>query len=73
MSDALNLRAQITRIDRSIAETEKLQEEIRKFVAEQNKLAAEARKIGRDYWLAPAGIVIAALSSLGALIAVLVK
>ena len=42
----MNLREQLVRIDRAIAETRKLQQESDKF-------AAETRKIGREYWLAP--------------------
>lgn len=50
----LGLREQIARIDRDLAESAKLREEIRKFTAEQHKLDAEARKLDRDRWLAPA-------------------
>ena len=44
--DRLNVREQITRIDRSIDEAAKLR-------AEQGKLIAEGRKLDRDRWLAP--------------------
>ena len=53
----LNLREQITRIDRSIAETEKLQAETRKFVS-------ESRKLDRDRWLAPALAIVSAIGGL---------
>ena len=47
MSDAasppLDLREQIARIDRAIAETAK-------YVAEQRKLEAEARRFDRNQW-----------------------
>lgn len=42
----LDLREQIVRIDRAIAETHKLQ-------AESDKFHAETLKLGRDRWLAP--------------------
>jgi len=41
-----DLREQLVRIDRAIAETQKLQEEAFKF-------AAETRKLSREYVLAP--------------------
>jgi hypothetical protein len=45
MGDAAEFdhREQLTRIDRSIAETEKLQEEARKFAAETRRLSREDR------------------------------
>jgi hypothetical protein len=49
----LDLRAEIARIDRDRAESEKLRQETEKFVAEQRKLIAEGRKFERDRWLAP--------------------
>lgn len=49
----LDLREQVARIDRAIAETHKLQAESDKFGSEQRKLAAEAAKLHRDRWLAP--------------------
>lgn len=49
----IDLRAEIARIDRDRAEAAKLQEEVRKFAAEQHKLMAEAQKLDRDRWLAP--------------------
>ena len=44
-----NLRAEIARLDRDRAETQKLSEETRKYVAEAHKLDAEARKLDREY------------------------
>jgi hypothetical protein len=44
----LNFREQIARIDGSIAESAKLQEETRKFVAEGAKLQAELSKLERE-------------------------
>jgi len=44
--DQLNLRAEIARIDRDRAESEK-------FIAEQRKLISESRELDRDRWLAP--------------------
>lgn len=47
MSDApLDLREQITRIDRAI-------DEAAKFRAETTKLNAEAAKFNRDWWVIP--------------------
>lgn len=54
MSEALNERALLARIDRDLAESAKLRSETEKFVAEQRKLIAEALKINRDRWYAPA-------------------
>ena len=53
----LDIREQIVRIDRAIAET-------RKFVSERDKLAEEAAKSSRDRWLAP---VLAIVSVIGGL------
>jgi hypothetical protein len=64
----LDLRAEIARIDRERAETAKLAEEARKFVAEHDKLIAEGRKYERDRWLAP--LVLAASLLGGVLVAV---
>jgi hypothetical protein len=47
-----DLREQLARIDRAIAETGKLQEETQKFVAGQRKLLAEAAKLQRNRMLA---------------------
>jgi hypothetical protein len=52
-SISLDLKEQIARIDRGIAETGKLQEETRKFVAEAHKLSAEQTKFQRDRTLSP--------------------
>lgn len=49
--DGLSLRDTIVRIDRAIAETEKSQAETRTFAAAQNKLAAEARNLGRQGYI----------------------
>ncbi len=46
-------------IDDIIARIERRQEETRKFVAEQHKLMAEAKKFGRDPWMLIAGSIIA--------------
>ncbi len=76
--DPLDLRAEIARIDRDRAETQKLQAETNKFVAEQqrlmaeslklaaeqSKLQAEARKLERDRWLAPALAIAAVVGGL---------
>lgn len=51
--DALDIREQIARIDRTQAEMQKLNAETQKFVAEQSKLSAEAGKFNRDRYLAP--------------------
>jgi hypothetical protein len=67
--EQLALREQITRIDRSIAETGKLQEEARKY-------AAETRRFDREYrwfpWLqlaASGAALIAAIAALTAVVA----
>jgi len=49
----LDLRAELGRIDRERADTQKLLRESEKFIAEEHKLLAEARKLNRDRWLAP--------------------
>ncbi len=56
-ADRLNLREQIARIDR-------MREETLKFSIEQRKLAAEAAKLNRDRFLAPA---LALAATLGAI------
>ena len=53
----LDLRAEIARIDRERAETAKLTEEARKFIA-------EARKLDRDRWLAPLLAIVATVGGL---------
>lgn len=74
MSDTLelNLREQVTRIDRSIEETRKftaeqhkLQAEQQKLLAEQQKLLAETMKFHRERWL----VVVALLGAVGGVIA----
>jgi hypothetical protein len=55
-----DLREQVARIDRAIAETGKLQEETQKCVTEQRKLLAEAAKPQRDRMLAPWQLVLGA-------------
>jgi hypothetical protein len=72
MSDAtlpsLDIREQIIRIDRAIAETQKYQ-------SESNKLRAEERKLRRDIVIAPwvaavggvAGLIAAAITAAKAL------
>jgi hypothetical protein len=42
-----------------VARIERMQEETRKFVAEQHKLIAEAAKLRRDHGLAPWLLVVA--------------
>jgi hypothetical protein len=49
-SPPLDLREQIARIDRAIAETAKYTAETTKYVAEQRKLDAEARHFDRHGW-----------------------
>ncbi len=60
MSDTIDLREQLARIDRALAETHKFQQETNKLQAEGTKLLQEARKLGaehdklrRDWRLAP--------------------
>jgi hypothetical protein len=74
----LDLRAEIARIDRDRAESEKLRQETEKFVAEQRKLIAESskfaseqqklfaesQKLNRDRWLAPVLAVVTVLGGL---------
>lgn len=71
--DRLNLRDEIARIDRNRAESQKLEEDGRKFVAEQRKLIAEASKLDRDRWLAPWALVASLFGALlgGAVVAVI--
>lgn len=60
MSDAipsLDLREEISRIDRAQAEIEKL-------LAEAVKLRAEGRKFGRDLWIVPFTIIGALLTAI---------
>jgi len=55
-------------IDELVSRIERQQEETRKFVAEQHKLMAEAKKFGRDWWIIPltvlGGIVAGAVARL---------
>jgi hypothetical protein len=51
-ADVLDLPDILARIDRQ-------QEETRKFVAEQHKLMAEAKKFGRDPWFLVIGAIVA--------------
>lgn len=60
----------VARIQRTNAETAKLQEETRKYVneqhklmAEQQKLAAEADKLRRDHGLAPWALAMATVGA----------
>jgi hypothetical protein len=56
----LDLRAELARIDRERAETQKLMLESEKFIAEQRaKLIAES---GRDRWLTPLLFLLASIS-----------
>ena len=67
--DRLNLQAEIARIDRDRAEGQKLQEEVRKFVAEQHKFMAEAAKMERDRRFLPWTVVATLPGAGGALFA----
>jgi hypothetical protein len=69
----LDLRAELARIDRDRAETEKLFEESRKFRIEQDKLFAEALKLRGDSRWQPVIVVAGALASFATLLAVLFK
>lgn len=53
----LDLRAEIARIDRDRAETQKL-------AAEQHKLTAETQKLTWDRWLAPSLAIAAVIGGL---------
>ena len=55
-----DVRAELARIDRDLAESSKLRNESEKFIAEQRKLLAEeaklqaeGRKLDRDHWFMP--------------------
>lgn len=74
--ESFDLREQLARIDRALAETGKLNEEqaklragSRKYDAEQAKLRAEARKLERDRMLAPWAILAAGMTAGAALVA----
>jgi len=51
--DELNIREQISRIDRSMAEYHKLAAEEDKLRAEARKLVSEALKLDRERWWFP--------------------
>ena len=81
MSDAaadrsgLDIREQIVRIDRAIAETQKFQAEIgrmnieaAKLSAETRKLDAEGRKLGRDARLSSVVVAVTFVSAVGGLV-----
>jgi hypothetical protein len=53
----LDLREQLIRIDRAMAESHK-------FQAEREKLLAEAAKLNRDRWLAPVLTIAAVIGGL---------
>ena len=65
-ADRLNLREQIARIDRAI-------DEAAKFRAERTKLDAEAAKLRRDRFLAPALVLTATLGAIAALAPALLR
>jgi hypothetical protein len=77
---AFDLRAELARIDRERAETQKLGEETRKYVAEAHKLAEEARKysaetqkLNREYrWFPWLQLGATALAAVAAVIAAIV-
>ena len=74
MSDqSFDLREQIVRIDRDLAETEKLIAEARTFSAEHNKLAAEAANSWVARFVTPAALVIAAIGAVIAALPVLAR
>jgi type IV secretory pathway component VirB8 len=72
VTESFDLRAEIARIDRDRAETQKLAEETRKYVAEAHKLDAETRKLNREYrwfpWLQMALTIVAAVAAISAAI-----
>ncbi|MBV8592375.1 MAG: hypothetical protein JO212_20340 [Acetobacteraceae bacterium] len=59
-----DLREQLVRIDRMLAETHKFQEETNKFAAEQRKLIAEAAKRNRERWWSPVLAITALIGGL---------
>jgi len=61
----LDLREQIARIDRALAETHKFQAETNKLQEEAQKLLEEGRKYRRDRWLAPWTLAVAILGGVG--------
>ena len=81
MSDAtadfpsLDIREQIVRIDRAIAETQKFQAEVgrmnieaSKLSSEARKLDAEGRKLGRDARLSSLVVAVTFVSAIGGLV-----
>ncbi|WP_428484905.1 hypothetical protein [Rhodopila sp.] len=68
----LDIQAVKARIDRDLAESSKLRGETEKFVAEQRKLMAEAMKLDRDRWLAPALAVVTVIGGFAGFISVLI-
>ncbi len=46
-------------LDELVARIERQQEVTRKFVAEQHKLMADAKKFGRDPWMLVIGAIVA--------------
>jgi hypothetical protein len=66
MSDDLNLREQLIRIDRAIAESDK-------FVAEQRKLMAESQKLDKERWWFPWVQIVTAIAAIIAAIGVIFR
>ena len=64
--DRLNLAELVARIERQQAET-------RKFVAERDKLLAEAGKLSRDRFFAPFAILCATATALAALAPAIIR
>jgi hypothetical protein len=77
LSDDLNLRAEIARIDRDHAETNKLIAEGRKLLAEQAKFVAEENKLWRGWrlapWLAWLGLAGGVVTIVGAMLRIIGK
>ena len=72
---SLDIREQIVRIDRAIAETQKFQAEVgrmnieaSKLSSEARKLDAEGRKLGRDAWLSSLVVAVTFVSAIGGLV-----
>ena len=72
---SLDIREQIMRIDRAIAETQEFQAEISrmtieagKLSAETRKLDAEGRKLGRDARLSSLVVAVTFVSAVGGLV-----
>ncbi len=61
--DRIDLRQIIAEIDGKRAETQKLQEDTEKFVAEQHKLMAERAKYNREIWIVPVTVFGAILAA----------